>query len=204
MRTLIVSTFVTLDGVMQGPGGPEEDQEGGFAYGGWTVPSWDDDLSTFMGETMSPPFDLVLGRKTYEIFASYWPDHPDDPGAKFLNDATKYVASRGHPALEWEPSVLLEGDAADGVRRIKEGDGPDLQVHGSANLLQTLIRANLVDRYRLLIFPVVVGSGKRLFDDGAIPAGLRLTDGAVSGSGVFMGTYEPIGELKTGSFAEEA
>lgn len=200
MRELIVSTFVTLDGVMQAPGGPEEDPEGGFGYGGWTVPFWDDDLSAFMGDTMTPPFDLVLGRKTYDIFASYWPHNPDDPGARSLNDATKYVASRGRPALEWGPAVLLEGDAAEGVAKVKDQDGPVLQVHGSSDLLQTLIRANLVDRYRLLIFPVVVGSGKRLFGDGAIPSGLRLVDGAVSGTGVFMATYEPTGEVKTGSF----
>jgi dihydrofolate reductase len=204
MRELIVSTFVTLDGVMQAPGGPEEDREGGFDSGGWTVPYWDDDLSTFMGETMTPPFDLVLGRRTYDLFASYWPDHRDDPGASSLNDATKYVASRGAPALEWGPSVALEGDAAEAVAKLKQGDGPDLQVHGSANLLQTLIRANLVDRYRLLIFPVVVGPGKRLFGDGTMPAGLKLADSSVSGTGVVMGTYEPAGELKTGSFAEEA
>jgi dihydrofolate reductase len=204
MRELIVSTFVTLDGVMQAPGGPEEDPEGGFASGGWTVPYWDDDLSTFMGETMTPPFDLVLGRRTYDLFASYWPDHRDDPGASSLNDATKYVASRGRPALEWGPSVALEGDAAEAVAKVKRGDGPALQVHGSANLLQTLIRAGLVDRYRLLIFPVVVGPGKRLFGDGTLPAGLKLADSSVSGTGVVMGTYEPAGELKTGSFAEEA
>jgi len=203
MRELIVSTFVTLDGVMQAPGGPEEDPEGGFASGGWTVPFWDDDLSSFMGETMTPPFDLVLGRRTYDIFASYWPDHGDDPGAKSLNDATKYVASRGRPTLDWSPSVLLEGDAAEALATVKRGDGPQLQVHGSSNLLQTLIGANLVDRYRLLVFPVVVGSGKRLFGEGAIPAGLKLLDGSVSGSGVFMGTYDPTGELQTGTFAAE-
>ena len=200
MRKLIVSTFLTLDGVMQGPGGPEEDQEGGFAHGGWTVPLWDDDLSRFMGETMTPPFDLVLGRRTYDTFASYWPNAPEEPGAKPLNEATKYVASRGRPTLEWEPAVLIEGDAAVGIARVKEGVGPDLQVHGSANLLQTLIRANLVDAYRLLVFPVIIGSGKRLFADGTIPAELRLVDGAVSGTGVFMGTYEPVGEIRTGSF----
>jgi dihydrofolate reductase len=203
MRKLIVSTFLTLDGVMQGPGGPEEDEEGGFTSGGWTVPHWDEDLSAFMGETMTPPFDLVLGRRTYELFASFWPNHPDQPGAKPLNDATKYVASRGRPALEWGPSVPIEGDAAQGVSKIKEGEGPDLQVHGSANLLQSLIGSNLVDRYRLLIFPVVIGSGKRLFADGTIPAGLRLVDSSVSGTGVVMGTYERAGELKKGSFTEE-
>ena len=200
MRELIVSAFVSLDGVMQAPGGPQEDQEGGFAYGGWTVPLWDDDLGRFMDQTMTPPFDLVLGRRTYELFASYWPNAPEEAGAKPLNDATKYVASRGRPTLEWGPAVLLEGDAAERVARLKQEDGPLLQVHGSSDLLQTLLRANLVDRYRLLIFPVVIGSGKRLFADGTIPEGLRLVDGTVSGTGVFMGTYEPTGEIQTGSF----
>ena len=199
MRELIVSMFVTLDGVMQAPGGPEEDREGGFAYGGWTAPFWDDDGSRFMEETMTPPYDLLLGRKTYDIFASYWPHHADAPGATPLNDATKYVASRGRPALEWGPVVLLEGDAAEAVARLKDEDGPALLVYGSGDLLQTLIRASLVDRFRLMIFPVVIGSGKRLFADGAIPAGLRLVDGRVSGSGVFMGMYEPAGEVETGT-----
>jgi dihydrofolate reductase len=202
MRKLTVSMFVTLDGVMQAPGGPEEDTDGGFAFGGWTAPFWDDDASRFMEETMNPPYDLLLGRKTYDIFSSYWPHHEDAPGAKPLNDATKYVASRAHPSLEWEPAVLLDGDAADAVARLKGEDGPGLLVYGSGNLLQTLIRASLVDRYRLMIFPVVIGSGKRLFADGAIPAGLRLVDGRVSSTGVFMGMYEPAGEVRTGTVGE--
>jgi len=144
----------------------------------------------------------LLGRKTYDIFSSYWPHHEDAPGAKPLNDATKYVASRAQPSLEWEPAVLLDGDAAEAVARLKGEDGPALLVYGSGDLLQTLIRASLVDRYRLMIFPVVIGSGKRLFADGAIPAGLRLVDGRVSSTGVFMGMYEPAGEVRTGSVGE--
>jgi len=201
MRELVVSTFLTLDGVMQAPGGPEEDDSGGFAHGGWSVNYFDEQVGRFMGETMGAPFDLVLGRKTYDIFAAYWPNAPEEAGAKPLNDATKYVASRGRPTLEWSNSVLIEGDAAEGVTALKEEDGPELQVHGSGNLIQTLLRHNLIDRYRLLIFPVVIGSGKRLFSEGTIPSGLRLVDGEVSTTGVIMGTYEPAGDIVTGSFA---
>ena len=203
MRKLIVSTFMTLDGVMQAPGGPEEDVDAGFALGGWSVKHWDDDIARFMTETMTPPFDLVLGRRTYEIFSSYWPHAPEEAGAKPLNDATKYVASRGRPNLEWQRSILLEGDVPQAVAALKGEDGPELQVHGSANLLQTLIAHDLVDRYRLLIYPLLIGSGKRLFADGTVPRALRLVDGAVSSSGVFMGTYEPAGEIVTGTFAPE-
>jgi dihydrofolate reductase len=201
MRKLIVSTFVTLDGVMQAPGGPEEDGEGGFAYGGWSVNYWDDQMGEVMGEAMSKPFDLLLGRKTYDIFAAFWPNASDDAGGKPLNDATKYVASRSQPTLAWGPSVLIEGDAAEGVAALKESNGPALQVHGSGNLIQTLLRHNLVDEFRLWVFPVVIGSGKRLFADGTIPAGLKLVDSKMSTTGVVIGTYEPAGELVTGSFA---
>ena len=150
---------------------------------------------------MSTPFDLLLGRTTYDIFAAYWPHAPEQAGAKPLNDATKYVVSRGRPKLEWEKSVLIEGDAAEGIAALKKGDGPELQVHGSGNLIQTLLRHNLVDEYRLWIFPVVIGSGKRLFSDGTIPAALKLVDSKVSTTGVVIGTYEPAGEIVTGSFA---
>jgi len=200
MRKLIVSTFLTLDGVMQAPGGPEEDDSGGFAHGGWSVNYWDERMGQVMDEAMSAPFDLVLGRKTYDIFAAHWP-HADEAEAKPLNDAAKYVASRSHPTLEWSNSVLIEGDAAEGIAALKKQDGPDLQVHGSANLIQTLLRHNLVDEYSLWVFPLVIGSGKRLFSDGAIPSGLKLVDSKVSTTGVVIGTYEPAGEIVTGSFA---
>jgi dihydrofolate reductase len=200
MRRLIVSTFLTLDGVMQAPGGPGEDDAGGFAYGGWSVHFWDDRMGQVMGEAMSVPFDLVLGRRTYDIFAAYWPNAPEDAGGKPLNDATKYVASRGRPTLSWERSVLLEGDVADAVAELKQEDGPELQVHGSGNLIQTLMAHGLIDEYRLWTFPVVIGSGKRLFADGAIPGALRLLDSTVSTTGVVIGAYEPAGELVTGSF----
>jgi dihydrofolate reductase len=203
MRTLSVQTFLTLDGVMQAPGGPREDDSGGFKYGGWSVNYWDDRMGQIMGEAMSEPFALLLGRKTYDIFAAHWPHATDDPGAKQLNDATKYVASRSHPALTWSNSVLLEGDVAEAVAALKQEDGPELRALGSGNLIQTLMRHNLVDRYDLWIFPVVLGSGKRLFADGAMPSGLNLVDSAVSTTGVVIGAYEPAGALVTGSFELE-
>ena len=201
MRKLILSTFMTLDGVMQAPGGPGEDDSDGFAHGGWSVNYWDERMGQVMGEAMSRPFDLLLGRKTYDIFAAYWPHAPEAAGAKPLNDATKYVASRSHPTLEWGPAVLIEGDAAEGIAALKEEDGPELQVHGSWNLIQTLLRRNLVDQFRLWVFPLVIGSGKRLFSDGTIPSGLKLVDSEVSTTGVVIGTYEPAGAIVTGSFA---
>jgi dihydrofolate reductase len=203
MRQLIVNTFLTLDGVMQAPGGPGEDDSGGFTHGGWSVNYWDEPMGRFMDEAMSRPFDLVLGRRTYDIFAAHWPHAPEEAGAKPLNDATKYVASRGRPTLEWSRSVLIEGDVGEGVARLKEQDGPELQVHGSGNLVQTLLRCGLVDQFRLLVFPLVIGTGKRLFADGTVPAGLRLVDSSVSTTGVLMGVYEPAGEIVTGSFALE-
>ncbi|CAA9551569.1 MAG: Dihydrofolate reductase [uncultured Thermomicrobiales bacterium] len=203
MRRLIVSTFLTLDGVMQAPGGPGEDDSGGFTHGGWSVNYWDEKMGEVMDQAMSPPFDLVLGRKTYDIFAAHWPHAPEEAGGKPLNDATKYVASRGRPTLAWQNSVLIEGDVAEGVAALKQGHGPELQVHGSGNLVQTLLRHNLVDEFRLWVFPVVIGSGKRLFSDGAVPAGLKLVDTKVSTTGVLMGTYEPAGELVTGTFGLE-
>ncbi len=200
MRELLVTTFLTLDGVMQAPGGPEEDDSGGFVYGGWLVNYWDDMMGQVMGEALSKPFALVLGRRTYDIFAAYWPNALEDAIGKPFNEAAKYVASRSRPTVEWSNSVLIEGDAAEGVAALKREDGPELQVHGSGNLIQTLMRHNLVDRYRLWIFPVVIGSGKRLFADGTIPAALKLVDSKVSTTGVVIGTYEPAGELVTGSF----
>jgi dihydrofolate reductase len=201
MRQLIVQTFLTLDGVMQAPGGPEEDDSGGFSHGGWSVNYWDEQMGEIMDEATSKPFSMVLGRKTYDIMAAHWPHAPEETGAKVFNDATKYVASRSRPNLEWSNSVMIEGDAADGIAALKQEDGPELQVHGSGNLSQTLLRHNLVDQFRLWVFPLVVGPGKRLFAEGTIPSGLRLLDSNVSTSGVVMGTYEPAGDIVTGSFA---
>jgi dihydrofolate reductase len=203
MRTLIVQTFLTLDGVMQAPGGPGEDDDGGFAYGGWSVNYWDDQMGQVMGEATSRPFAMVLGRRTYDIMAAYWPTAPEETGAKVFNDATKYVATHRPLTPEWSNSVQIEGDAADGLAALKAEDGPELQVHGSANLIQTLLAHNLVDQFRLWVFPVVIGSGKRLFADGTMPSGLRLVDHKVSTTGVVMGTWEPAGEIVTGTFGAE-
>ena len=203
MRKLIVSAFMTLDGVVQAPGGPGEDDSDGFTHGGWSVNYWDEKMGQVMTEAMSAPFDLVLGRKTYDIFAAYWPNASEEDGAKPLNDATKYVASRSQPTLEWSNSVLIPGDAAEGIAALKEMDGPELQVHGSGNLIQTLLGNDLIDLYRLWVFPLVIGSGKRLFSGGTIPKGLKLVDSVVSTTGVVMGTYEPTGEIVTGTFARD-
>ncbi len=200
MRRLIVTTFVTLDGVMQAPGGPEEDTSGGFAHGGWTVPHFDEQVGAFMDRTMGVPFDLVLGRRTYDIFAAFWPTASEEEGAGPLNAATKYVASRGRPELTWERSVLLEPDPVTAIRALKQQDGPELQVHGSGDLVQTLLGTDLVDEYRVLVFPVLVGAGKRLFGDGTAPRGLRLLEGTVSSSGVVMSRYATEGAVGTGSF----
>jgi dihydrofolate reductase len=203
MPKLIVQTFLTLDGVMQAPGGPGEDDSGGFAHGGWSVNYWDERMGQVMDQALSNPFAMVLGRRTYDIMAAYWPHASEAEGAKVFNDAAKYVASRGPRRLAWSNSVLLEGDAADAIAALKAEDGPELQVHGSANLIQTLLAHNLIDQYRLWVFPLVIGSGKRLFADGTIPSGLTLVDSTVSTTGVVMGTYEPAGEIVTGSFAQD-
>jgi dihydrofolate reductase len=202
MRQLVVSTFMSLDGVMQAPGGPEEDPAGGFEHGGWSVPHWDEVMMGWMGESMGKPFDLVLGRKTYEIFAAHWP-HVDEPGAAELNAATKHVASRTVDRLDWQNSQLLEGDVPDAVRRLKQQDGPELQVHGSSNLLQTLQGDDLVDEYRLMIFPVVLGFGKRLFEEGVTPVGLGLAESRISSTGVLIARYRRAGEVGHGTFARE-
>jgi dihydrofolate reductase len=203
MRKVIVSTFLSLDGVTQAPGGPEEDPTGGFTLGGWSVNFWDDSMAQQMTEAMSEPFDLLLGRKTYEIFAAHWPYVTDDPGADALNRATKYVASRTLEELEWTNSVVIGGDVGEEVARLKEGSGPEIQVHGSRQLIQTLMEHDLVDQYRLWTFPVLLGSGKRLFEGGTIHGTLRLVDATTSTTGVVMATYEPAGEIDLGSFALE-
>jgi dihydrofolate reductase len=199
-RELIVTTFLTLDGVMQAPGGPGEDDSGGFALGGWSANYWDDTLDQMIGGIMGIPFDLILGRHTYDIFAAFWPTAPEEAGGTSLNEATKYVASRSRADLPWGPARQIEGDVVEGVAALKAEDGPQLQVHGSAGLLQTLVPSGLIDRFYLWTFPVVVGPGKRLFGDGTVPAALTLVDSRVSSTGVVIGTYEPAGEIVTGSF----
>lgn len=198
MRKLIVLSFVSLDGVMQAPGGPEEDPSGGFRHGGWTVPYFDEVLGNIMGAQMSQPFDLLLGRKTFEIFAGYWPQHPEE--GPEINRATKYVASNTLTAHEWQKSVFLSGDVAGAIKQLKAQDGPDIQVHGSANLIQTLLQHDLVDEFWLKIFPVTLGPGKRLFGEGTIPAAFQVTDSQVSPTGVIVATYKRAGDVKTGSF----
>ena len=201
MRKIVVSTFLSLDGVMQAPGGPEEDPADGFDQGGWSVNYWDDRMGQIMTECMGTPFDLLLGRKTYEIFAAYWPHATDDQGAAPLNAATKYVVSTTLASADWRPSVLIGTDIVEQITRLKQEDGPVLQVHGSSRLLQTLIAHDLVDEYHLWIFPLLLGTGKRLFGDGVIPAGLRLVDTTTSTTGVLIATYEPAGTIDHGSFA---
>ncbi len=200
MRKLIVNTFLTLDGVMQAPGAPEEDTSGGFTEGGWSVTQWDDVMGQAMAEFMSRPADLLLGRRTYEIFAAHWP-HSDEPAADPLNSATKYVASTTLDSVDWQNSHLLEGDVPTAIRELKKQDGPELQVHGSAGLIQTLLREDLVDEFGIWIYPVVIGSGKRLFGDGTVPAGLELKDTKLSTTGVIITTYARAGEIPKGSFA---
>ena len=198
MRRLIVLSFITLDGVMQAPGGPEEDPSGGFTHGGWVVPYFDEFLGRIMGEQMSGPFDLLLGRKTFEIFASYWPQF--ESGRNPINEATKYVASRTLTSHEWDKSVFLKSDITDEIRKLKQQEGPDLQVHGSGNLLQTLLGHDLIDELWLKIFPIILGTGRRLFPEGTIPAAFRLSESKVSPNGVIIASYERAGEVRTGSF----
>ena len=205
MRKLIVLSFITLDNVMQAPGGPEEDPTGGFEHEGWVFGYFDDFLLNAMIKQTSKPFDLLLGRKTYEIFAAYWPyvNADQDPFAAKLNNAKKYVASKTLTKLDWNNSELINGDVPEGIKRIKEQDGPEIQVHGSGNLVQTLLKHDLVDELWLKIFPVTLGPGKRLFAEGTIPAGFKLLESGISPSGVIIANYERAGEVKKGSFGLE-
>jgi dihydrofolate reductase len=196
MRRVIALEFITLDGVIQAGGGPEEDTSGGFAYGGWQAPYADEVLGTVMNRQMNLPFDLLLGRKTFEIWAAFWPHHADEwPG---VNPATKYVASQTLTAHDWQPSVFLSGDVAEKVNQLKQQPGPDLHVYGSANLLQTLMKHDLVDAFWLKIYPLTLGSGKRLFADGTIPAAFKVTESQVSPNGILIVNYERAGAVTTG------
>lgn len=205
MRKLMVLSFITLDGVMQAPGGPEEDPTGGFKHGGWVAGYFDDFLGKVMVEQMSKPFDLLLGRKTYEIFAAHWPyvNTKEDPIAAGINRAKKYVASGTLKRLDWDNSELLKGDVVEEVKKLKQQDGPEMQIHGSGNLIQTLLKHDLVDEFRLKIFPIALGRGKRLFAEGTIPLGFKLLAGEISPSGVIVASYRAAGEVRTGSFALE-
>jgi len=197
MRKVIVLEHISLDGVIQAPGGPDEDPSGGFVYGGWIAPYSDAILGAALRRQMNMPFDLLLGRKTFEIWAPYWPHHADVwPGA---NAATKYVASNTVTSGEWQPSVFLNGDIPDQVAKIKQQQGPDLHVWGSGHLVQTLIKHDLVDVFWLMIYPITLGVGKRLFADGTIPMAFKVTEGQVTPSGVIVVNYERAGAIAAAS-----
>ncbi len=202
MREIIVLSFITLNGIIQAPGGPEEDTSGGFKYGGWTVPYFDEFSGKVMAEQMGQPFDLLLGRKTYDIFASYWPrqDSKTNPAAEGLNKARKYVVSHNPIKLNWENSVLIQNNVVEEIKKLKQQDGPQLQVHGSGNLIQTLLKNDLVDELWLKIFPVTLNKGKRLFAEGTIDAAFTLKEFKVSPKGVIIASYKRAGDVKTGSF----
>jgi dihydrofolate reductase len=203
MRQIIAITQVSVDGVMQAPGGPEEDQTNGFDHGGWAMPLLDDALFKVVDETIAGAFDMLLGRRTYEIFAAYWPNQGDNPIAKAFNEATKYVVTSRLDQLDWEKSQRIDGDVIDEIRRLKASDGPALHIWGSSKLLQTLIGAGLVDEFRLWVFPVVLGRGMRLFENGVPPSGLALVETRSTSKGVLINTYRPAGRLLTGSAQPE-
>ena len=205
MRKLTVGTFLSLDGVMQAPGGPDEDTTGGFRHGGWTEPYWDEATGQAVDTWLSGPYDLLLGRRTYDIFAGYWPhqpeDHPNHDIAAAFNRATKYVATHRPQSLDWEHSEALGDDIVARVRELKSGDGPDLLVQGSSELVQQLLEHTLVDEFHFMVFPVLLGEGKRLFDERTLPSALKLVQSRVSSTGVVIASYVPVGEVRTGSFA---
>jgi dihydrofolate reductase len=201
MRKIVVLEFVSLDGVIQAPGGPEEDTSGGFEYGGWTSPHSDPVIEATIDQQMKLPFDLLLGRRTFDIWAPYWPQHNDMwPG---VNTATKYVASNTITSHEWQPSVFLSGDVGEKLKKIKQQQGPDLHVYGSADLIQTLMKHDLVDAFWLKIFPVTLGQGIRLFADGTIPAAFEVTESTVTSKGVIIVNYERAGAVQTGRVTDE-
>jgi dihydrofolate reductase len=198
VRKIIVLTFISLDGVMQAPGGPTEDTSGGFKYGGWTFPYFDEFAGQEMEKQMSGEYDLLLGRKTYDIFAGYWPQHSD--AWPQVNKITKFVVSNTLQNPKWENTVVIKGDVVGELKKLKEEDGPPLQVYGSSVLIQTLLKEDLVDELWLKIFPVTLGKGKKLFEDGAIPAAFTLTECKTSPSGVIFASFKRAGDVKTGSF----
>jgi dihydrofolate reductase len=201
MRKLIVLSFISLDGVMQAPGGQEEDTSGGFQYGGWTAPHWDEFAHETMVAQMSSGFDLLLGRKTYDIFAAYWPlaENNIGPIAASLNKATKYVASHRSLDSNWEKTVRIGDNAVEEIKELKAGDGPELQVHGSGNLIQTLLMHDLVDELWLKTFPVTLGPGKKLFADGTIAAAFELIESKTSPKGIIVASYKRAGDIATGT-----
>jgi dihydrofolate reductase len=201
MRKIVVLSFISLDGVMQAPGGPDEDTSGGFKYGGWTFPFMDEFGGQVMSKQMGMPFDLLLGRKTYDIFAGYWPLQEGSPIGEAFDKATKYVVSHQPIELEWVNSQLITGDVVTKIKELKEQEGPILQVHGSGDMIQTLLKNDLVDELWLKIFPVTLGNGKRLFGEGTIPVAFELLESETSPSGVVIASYKRAGDVKTGSLA---
>jgi dihydrofolate reductase len=196
MRKIIVLEHISIDGVIQAAGGPDEDSSDGFPYGGWAAPYSDETLETALKKIMNAPFDLLLGRKTFDSWAGFWPQHADFwPG---VNTATKYVASNTMTSSEWQPSVFLSGDVAAKVAELKQQPGPDLHIWGSSDLLQTLMKHDLVDTFWLLIYPVTLGDGKRLFADGTIPAAFKVTQSIVAPNGVILMNYERAGDVQLG------
>jgi dihydrofolate reductase len=204
MRKLIAITQVSVDGVMQSPGGPEEDPRNGFTHGGWAMSFCDDAMGQVIDETISSEFDMLLGRRTYEIFAGYWPHQGDNPIGKAFNKATKYVVTRTLKQLDWEKSERLDGDVVEKVRHLKASSGPALHIWGSSELLQTLIGADLVDEYRMWVAPVVLGKGKRLFENGVPPRGLALMETRRTPKGVLINRYRPAGPVPKASDQPEA
>ena len=203
MRKIITTTFVTMDGVMQAPGGPEEDPSNGFKWGGWTFNYWDELMGGAMNEFMSQPFDLLLGRRTYEIFAAHWPYIKNDPIADKFNSTSKYVVSHHQIDLTWNNSRLVTGKVVDEFKKLKQENGNDLWVHGSGNLIQTLLKNELVDKMYMWIFPLTIGKGKKLLAEGVLAKAWKLTESRPSSTGVIIASYEPAGEIKPGSFAME-
>lgn len=202
MRKIRAATFISLDGVMQAPGGPEEDPSGGFAFGGWVAPFWDDTVGELMGEAMGEDYDLLLGRRTYEIFAAYWPFMDDEIGRKF-NAIAKYVVAGPDTPMTWAGSHRLEGEAADAVRALKQTEGPDLLIQGSSEVIHALLAADLIDALTVLTFPLVLGRGKRLFDEGSRPHAWTMTKTHRSATGVVISRYERGGDVPTGSFGSD-
>ena len=199
MRKLTGAVFLSLDGVMQAPGGPEEDPTSDFRFGGWAHPFWDE-MAPF-GELIMGEYDLLLGKRTYDIFAAYWPYNQDIPIGEKFQRINKYVLTHSDGPLEWDNSQRLSGDTAEAVEKLKQSEGRDLLIQGSSTLYVPLLAAGLIDKLMLMTFPVLLGEGKRIFDGSEKPGSLRLVDHTVSGTGVVLATYEPAGEVRTGSFA---
>lgn len=204
MRQIVINEFMTLDGIIQAPGGPDEDRSGNFKYGGWSANYWDDQMNEAMADFTGKEYELLLGRKTYEIFAAHWPYHTEDEIGVGLNKAKKYVVSNTLDKLDWNNSHLVKGDVVKELIKLKQQDGPEIQLYGSANLVQTLLKNNLVDAIHLFIFPLVIGQGKRLFEEGIVPSQFQVSDSRVSSTGTVIAKYKPMGRINTGTIGGES